>query len=171
MEQVLHKLHWKTLLLYLDDVIVISPDFTSHLQILEDVLERLQDARLKLKLTKCKLLQDKVYFLGHVVGAEGVDTDLDKVAATREWEARKDLQALQAFLGMAGYYQQYIPDFALIAKPLTRLTSGNNPLGVEHGGTDSFSETETWACVCSRSRLSQPKKCHKSLIRMRALWA
>ena len=41
MEQVLHGLHWKTLVLYLDDVIVISPDFTSHLQRLEDVFERL----------------------------------------------------------------------------------------------------------------------------------
>ena len=127
MEQVLHGLHWKTLLLYLDDVIVISPDFASHLKRLEDVFERLQDAGLKLKPTKCELLQDEVHYLGHVVSAEGVATDPDKIAAIREWEAPKDLKALQAFLGTAGYYRQYIPDFATIAKPLTRLTSGDNP--------------------------------------------
>ena len=127
MEQVLHGLHWKTLLLYLDDVIVVSPDFASHLKRLEDVFERLQDAGLKLKPTKCELLQDEVHYLGHVVSAEGVTTDPDKIAAIREWEAPKDLKALQACLGTAGYYRQYIPDFATIAKPLTRLTSGDNP--------------------------------------------
>ena len=54
-------------------------------------------------------------------------TDPDKIAAIREWEVPKDLKALQAFLGTAGYYRQYIPDFATMAKPLTRLTIGNNP--------------------------------------------
>ena len=49
MKQVLHRLHWKTLLLYLDDVIVNSPDFDSHHQGLEEVLRQLQDAGLKLK--------------------------------------------------------------------------------------------------------------------------
>ena len=56
MEQVLQGLHWKSLLLHLDDVIVISPDFDSHLQRLEEVLVRLQHAGLKLKPSKCELL-------------------------------------------------------------------------------------------------------------------
>ena len=64
MEQVLRGLHWKTALLYLDDVIVISPDFTSHLHRLEEVLQRLQSAGLKLKPQKCELLQTKVRYLG-----------------------------------------------------------------------------------------------------------
>ena len=82
---------------------------------------------MKLKPTKCELLRDEVYYLCRVVSAEGVATDPDKVAAIRELEASKDLEALQAFLGTAGYYQQYIPDFTNIAKLLTRLTSGGNP--------------------------------------------
>ena len=80
MEQVLHGLHGKTLLLYLDDVIVISPDFASHLKRLEDVFEWLQDAGLKLKPTKCELLQDKVHYLNHVASAESVATEPEKVA-------------------------------------------------------------------------------------------
>ena len=76
MEQVLHGLHWNTFLLYLNDVIIISPDFESHIQRLQDVFERLQDAALKLKPSKCELLQDEVHYLGHVVRADGVATDL-----------------------------------------------------------------------------------------------
>ena len=71
MEQVLHGLHWKTLLLYLDGIIMVSPHFGSHLKTLEYVFEWLQHAGLKLKPTKCELLQDVVHYLGHVVSAEG----------------------------------------------------------------------------------------------------
>jgi len=68
MEQVLSGLHWKTLLIYLDDVIVISPDFTTHVSRLKEVFERLRGAGLKLKLSKCTLLQPEVKDLRHVVG-------------------------------------------------------------------------------------------------------
>jgi len=56
MEQVLNGLHWKTLLIYLDDNIVISPDFQTHASCLWEVFKRLQDAGLKLKPSKCALL-------------------------------------------------------------------------------------------------------------------
>ena len=92
MEQVLHGLHWKTLLLYLDDVIVISPDFDSHLQRLEEVYSRLQDAGVKLKPAKCELLQDEVHYLGHVVSAEGVATDATKVEAIKKLEPSQGRQ-------------------------------------------------------------------------------
>ena len=83
-------------------------------------------SRLKLKPTKCELLQDEVHYLGHVVSAEGVATDPAKVEAIKKWEPPKDVKGLQAFLGTAGYYRQYLPDFATVAKPLTRLVSGDN---------------------------------------------
>ena len=102
MEQILHGVYWNTLLLYVDNVIVISPDFDSHLQRLEKVLRRLQDAGLKLKPTKCELLQDEVHYLGHVVSAKGVATDLAKVEAIKKCEPPKDVKALQAFRGTAG---------------------------------------------------------------------
>ena len=123
MEQVLRGLHWKTVLLYLDDVIVISPDFTSHLQRLEEVLQRLQSAGLKLKPQKCELLQTEVRYLGHIVSAEGIATDPEKIEAIEHWPPPTDVKQLQAFLGTAGYYRQYLPDFATVAKPLHHLTS------------------------------------------------
>ena len=108
-------------------MIVISPDIDSHLQRLEEVFSRLQDAGRKLKPTMCELLQDEVHYLGHVVSAEGVATDPAKVEAIKKWEPPpKDVKGLQAFLGTAGYYRQYLPDFATVAKPLTCLVSGDN---------------------------------------------
>jgi len=123
MEQVLRGLHWKTLLIYLDDVIVISPDFQTHVSRLREVFERLRGADIKLKPSKCALLQPEVKYLGHVVGRNGVATDPEKVRAIEEWVALQDLTGLRAFLGLVGYYRQYTPDFAGIAQPLNRLTT------------------------------------------------
>jgi len=60
MEQVFSGLHWKTLLVYLDHIIVISPDFPTHVSRLQKVFEQLRGASLKLKPSKCTLLQPKV---------------------------------------------------------------------------------------------------------------
>ena len=122
MEQVVQGLHWKTLLLYLDDIIVIAPNFDTHMERLGEVLGRLGQAGLKLKPTKCELLQTEVCYLGHVVSQHGVATDPRKLEAVENWPEPKELKELQAFLGTVGYYRQYIKGFATIAKPLTRLT-------------------------------------------------
>jgi len=123
MEQVLSGLHWKTLLIYLDDVIVISPDFQTHVSCLREVFERLRGAGLKLKPSKSALLQPEVKYLKHVVGRNDVTTDPEQIRAIEDWVIPQDFTGLRAFLGLVGYYQQYIPDFAEIAQLLNRLTT------------------------------------------------
>jgi len=123
MKQVLNGLHWKTLLIYLNDVIVISPDFDTYVSRLTDIFDRLRAAGLKLKPSKCVLLQQEVKYLGHVVGRDEVAIDPEKVRAAKDWAVPVDLPELQPFLGLVRYYRQYIPDFAAIAQPLNRLTA------------------------------------------------
>ena len=84
MEKVLQGLQWNSLLLYLDDVIVFSRDFQSHLERLQVVFDRLRAAKLKLKPGKCELLQPQVKHSGHVVSKHGISTDTDKVKAVQE---------------------------------------------------------------------------------------
>ena len=132
MEQVVHELHWKTLLLYLDNIIVIAPDFETHLDRLGEVLGRLRGAGLKFKPAKCELLQTKVSYLRRVVSQWEVSMDPEKIEAVAQWPVPKDLKELQAFLGTVGYYRQYRPGFATRAKPLTGLREarslGSGPL-------------------------------------------
>ena len=102
MERVLHGLYWKTLLLYLDDIIVFAPDCDTPLHRLERVFQQLKGA--KLTPNKCELFQSQVYYLGHEVIAEGVATDAGKTRAVQEWQTLQRLKGLQGFLGMVGYY-------------------------------------------------------------------
>ena len=138
MKRVLHKLHWKSLLLYLDDTIVIAPDFDTHLSRLEEVLNHLQKTRLKLKPSKCGLPQPEVRCLGLVVRATGVATGPEKVAAVKEWPRSQGVKQLQAFLETVCYCRQYIPGFAAIAQPVHRLTSNEVNWSWEKTEQDSF---------------------------------
>jgi len=87
------------------------------------VFDRFRAAGLKLKLSKCALLQCAVKYLGHVVDQNRVATDPEKVRAVKGWAVPVDLPELRAFLGLVGYYRQYIPNFAGIAQLLNRLTA------------------------------------------------
>ena len=68
----------------LDDIIIFSRTPEQHLVRLEQVLERLRRVNLKLKLSKCCLMQVQVNFLGHVISGEGIATDLEKVRLVKD---------------------------------------------------------------------------------------
>jgi hypothetical protein len=84
MDAVLNGLTLQICLAYLDDVVIFSRDLDEHLDRLKQVFQRLQAAGLKLKPSKCNILQRRVTFLGHVVTAEGIATDPQKVQAVSE---------------------------------------------------------------------------------------
>ena len=110
---------------YLDDSIVHSRDLGSHLDRLERLFERLTRAGMKLKVSKCRLLQREVAFLGHRVSTEGLSTDPAKVEAIREWPVPACLRDVRAFFGLCSYYRKFVPKFSEIAVPLHALSRKN----------------------------------------------
>lgn len=112
------------LLVYLDDVIVYSVDFATHLRHLEQVFQRLSQYGLKLRLGKCQFLRQQVKFLGHIVDKTGISPDPGKIAAVYEWPVPSTVREVRAFLGLAGYYRRFIANFAQIAQPLNALLTG-----------------------------------------------
>lgn len=123
MEFVLAGLQWQTCLVYLDDVIVYGQEFDEHLERLREVFNRFRQAGLKLKPSKCFLLRPRVPYLGHVISAEGVNTDPAKIEAVKQWPVPSKVTDVRSFLGLASYYWRFIQDFAEIAAPLHRLTA------------------------------------------------
>ena len=111
----------KGLFIYLDDLIVVSPDVESHLLTLETVLRKLAEAGLTLNPSKCAFLRKRIEFLGHVVDGQGIHTSDSKVKAVRNFPTPKSVDNVRSFLGLAGYYRAFIKGFAQIASPLTCL--------------------------------------------------
>ncbi len=98
--------------IYLDDIIIVSKDTMSHMETLKSVLKRLQEVGLKLKLTKCEFLKTRIKFLGHEVDEQGIHTVDDKIAAVAKFPQPKTVENVRSFLGLAGYYQPFIKNFA-----------------------------------------------------------
>ena len=73
MDSVLAGLQWSACLVYIDDIIIMGKSFEEHLHNLQQVFERIKLAGLKLHPGKCQFLQQQVYFLGHIVSADGSD--------------------------------------------------------------------------------------------------
>ena len=120
-------LNFKACLVYLDDVIVFSKDVDQHLARVADVFERLKNANLKVKPSKCRIMRTSVEFLGHIVSGEGVATDPSKIETVKNWPAPRDLHEVRAFLGLCGYYRRFVRDFAAVATPMTALTEKGRP--------------------------------------------
>ena len=121
-ESVLGDLVPSICLVYLDDIIVFSRTFEEHLERLRLVLNRLRDAHLKVKPSKCSLVKSSVGYLGHVFSADGVRPDLAKINAVATWKQPTSITGVRQFLGFASYYRRFIQDFAKIATPLHALT-------------------------------------------------
>lgn len=111
-------------LVYLDDIIVYSFDFSTHLSHLEQIFQRLSHYGLKLRPDKCRLFQQQVKFLSHVVDKVGVHPDPEKTAAVQGWPTPTTVREVRAFLGLAGYYRHFIANFSKIAQPLNALLVG-----------------------------------------------
>ena len=109
-------------LIYLDDVIVHASTFERELERLRLVLSRLRAANLKLNPKKCKLFRCKVSFLGHVVCAEGVTTDSDKIEAVKTWPVPRNAKEVRRFVGLCTYYRRFVRSFSDVARPLHKLT-------------------------------------------------
>ena len=95
MELALQELQWVTCLIYIDDVIVFGKDFDQHMQRLEEVLDRIKKAGLKLKASKSYLLQKEVIFLGHVVSGEGIKPSPTNVTKVVDWPTPKTAKQIK----------------------------------------------------------------------------
>ena len=112
---------------YIDDVIVFSRSLAEHLDHLSQVFSQLRRVGLKLHLGKCQFAYPEVPYSGHVISANGISPNPDKVRTVEKYLVLTSVRAVREFLGIAGYYRQFIPNFAKVAQPLYHLVKKDLP--------------------------------------------
>ena len=93
-------------IVYLDDILIFSKTKEEHDQHLQQICERLRDAELYAKLSKCQFYQKEIEFLGFIIGTQGIRMDPKRIETIREWESHlpKSYRDLQVLLGFCNFY-------------------------------------------------------------------
>ena len=106
---------------FIDDLLVATPDIDRHFVALEDALQRLQSAGLKLEPDKCEFFRRETKFLGHLITPDGARPLEDYIQVVRDWPEPKTVSELRSFLGKVNYYNKFFPRLHELAGPLNDL--------------------------------------------------
>lgn len=101
-----------------DDIVVTGKNDHEHVQNLDEVLQRLEEAGLKLNLKKCQFFQEEIKYLGHIISKEGLSKDPEKVAAMVEAKRPENTTDVKAFTGLVTFYGKFVPKLAEVLKPI-----------------------------------------------------
>ena len=116
----------KFVLVFFDDILIYSRDIEEHQMHLRVVLSVLVEYCFVANQAKCRFGCAQIDYLGHVISGEGVAVDPEKVKCILAWPTPKNVKGVRGFLGLTGYYRNFIQDYGKIAKPLTELTKKDN---------------------------------------------
>ncbi len=108
-------------LIYIDDILIYSPNIEEHRRHVTRVLQRLRQHYLYLKSEKCEFHKSTIHFLGYIVTPAGVQMDQRKVEAVKNWPQPTTIKEMQRFLGFANFYRRFIAHYSQLAVPLTSL--------------------------------------------------
>ena len=114
---------------YLDDILIYSATAPQHEQDVKTVLGLLAKEKLFLKASKCSFHKDEVVFCGHYVGRKGIRPTEDKVRAMSVRPRIRTVKDIQSYLGSVVWFQDFIPDYAAITEPITRLLAKSAQFG------------------------------------------
>src|SRR6185503_8759377 len=106
----------KFVMVFIDDILIFSKNEEEHAEHLRIILQRLREHKLYAKFSKCEFWLKRVQFLGHVISEDGISVDTSKIQDVLNWKTPESISEIRSFLGLAGYYQRFVPDFSKISR-------------------------------------------------------
>ena len=110
-------------IIYLDDIIIFSRTVVEHLSHIKQVFEKLMNAHLLMKPSKCHFFTKEIRYLRHILSTKGIRPLPSKTQAINNMHPPKTAKEVHTFLGLSSYYRKFIKNFAKMAKPLTTTNS------------------------------------------------
>ncbi len=154
MSEVFKDLDSNFLKIFVDDLNVHNESWEEHLQHLGIVMYKLKEVNLKLNPNKCCFAAKSITFLGHVVSKEGTKLDLGKIKVVLHFPQPKTITNVRSFLGLTGYYQNYVRSYSRLAALLFELTRKDVNFVWDMGCQQAFHELK--AALVDAPILTQP---------------
>ena len=142
---------------YIDDIIVYGMTRHEHDINLDQVLQKLHDANLRLNVKKCVFGVTEVQFLGHIVSQGSLKPDPKNLQPIRDATTPTTLTEVQSFLGMINYYNEFLPDLAAITEPLRELTRNGVPFDMTADRQKSFETLKKMVCTELKLAIFDPE--------------
>ncbi|XP_025997281.2 uncharacterized protein LOC113005666 [Solenopsis invicta] len=136
----------RLVLTYLDDLIIPSVDENTGIKNFEILLKIASEAGLKINWRKCRFLQTKIEFLGHVIENGRVYPSVRKIDAVRKFPEPSNVKQIQSFLGLSGYFRKFVQKYSIIARPLTNLLKANAKFRFEEEEKGAFLNLKNILC-------------------------
>ncbi|KAG2216411.1 hypothetical protein INT45_009908 [Circinella minor] len=111
-------------MVYLNDILIMSPTHEDHERHVREVLRRFQENKIIANKKKCEFFKTELDFVGYHVTAAGILPSKKKVKAIQDWPICKNVQEVRQFIGLASHFRQWIRGFSLLSSVLTDLTKG-----------------------------------------------
>ncbi|KAK2886271.1 hypothetical protein Q8A73_020217 [Channa argus] len=151
---------------YLDDILIFSTSETEHVTHVRKVLSHLYQNNLFVNAEKCVFHAPSVSFLGYIVSPAGVEMDLGKVSAVRDWPVPESRKQLLHFLGFANFYRCFINNYSSIAAPLYKLTLCKSSFSWSPSASQDFSHLKD--TFSSAPNLSLPDRSNQFIVEVDA---
>ena len=121
MEMCIGDQQYVTLLFYLNNICIFMEMADQMLDRIELEFSHLKEFSFKIKPKKSYFFQTSITFLGHILSADGISPNPEKVAKVKDWPVPKAPKEVHSFIGLPSYYCRFIPNFAKWAGPLYAL--------------------------------------------------
>lgn len=159
---------------YLDDLIIVTADWTSHKYWLRKVLRKLRNANLTINRDKSYFARSEVKYLGFLLDNDGLKIDPEKVAPLVQMEAPKNVRQVRTLLGIASWYRRYLPDLASKLEPIHRLLRKNTVFNWGSEQQTVFEQlkialTTAPVLICPNFELPFQLRCHASAVGLGAV--
>jgi hypothetical protein len=127
---------------FYDDIKVQGSTFEETLVRLRAVFNRLRENGIRLNKEKCKFFEKSIRYLGHIIDEKGLHKDTDKTKAISNTHRPKNVSELRTFLGLANYYNKFIPNLAGILHPLYQLLKTDTKFTWTQQCEDAFNQVK-----------------------------
>ncbi|GFN75245.1 Zinc finger protein [Plakobranchus ocellatus] len=141
---------------YIDDLLIHTETWEAHVKTLSELFKRLQEANFTVRPVKCLLGSRTIDFLGHSLGRGAIGLQGENVEKFRNAPRPKTKREVRAFLGLVGYYKEFVQNFAAVSAPLSDLVRKGQPNIVNWGDSQERAYNSLKVAVTSRPVLQLP---------------
>ncbi|GFO08797.1 Zinc finger protein [Plakobranchus ocellatus] len=150
---------------YIDDLLIHTETWEAHVKTLSELFRRLEEANFTVRPVKCLLGSRTVDFLGHSLGRGAIGLQDENVEKVRNAPRPKTKREVKAFLGLVGYYKEFVPNFAAVSAPLSDLVRKGQPKIVNWGDSQERAYNSLKVAVTSKTVLQLPDVNKKFVLR------